>query len=386
MRVNIFITCLLIAVLAFAFFASPSLAKTGTIDLVHGQVTNANWEPLPGADVVIEDGSHNQIARTISDSSGNFSFTNVSDGGTGRIRVITWYTLGATTYNITRFSPEWYPANQSIINVSLSDTHIATPMTTPAGDAGQAGQSLGKPFTALGQVIDAGGNGIAGATVTLYDGIYQVIGTNTTNQDGTFVFTNVIASSPGCKAKVNYTAADGTSYETRLNNVLWYPTDTGIVRFNAQDTQLTDYPGPSDSGFVWGSITDAAGNPLTGTVYLANETANLTIPTYDSAEAPGFISEVPVGKYTAYAEHVDANGSLKSKPVSIDVLPAWKYLDTNAMTFVADQFTPAATDTPAANATARPAPSPFNNPALLIMALIGAAFAIGATGYLKKRK
>ncbi|WP_424358424.1 hypothetical protein [Methanocella sp. MCL-LM] len=181
-------------------------------------------------------------------------------------------------------------------------------------------------------------------------------------------------------------ATDGKVYETSLNDMLWYPTDAGLVKFNAKDIQLTDYPEISSTGFLWGSITDVAGNPLAGTVYLANETANLTIPTYESADAPGFISEVPAGKYTAYAEHVDANGSLKSKPISIDVLPAWKYLDTNAVTFVADQLTLAATATPAANVTAQPAPSPFNNPALIIAAFIGAVFAIGAADILKRYK
>lgn len=382
MKANLFIICLLVTVLAFAFFASPSLAKTGTIALIHGQVTNGVGAPLPGASVVVEDGSHNLIARTTSDSSGNFSFANVTESGTGRVRVIVWYAMGGQNYNATRLNPAWYPANMSVISVSPYDTRIPA----PAGNASQAGRPTNLRFTAVGQVTDERGNGVAGSNVTLYDGIYQVIGTTMTDEGGNFNFTNVVAQSPGCKLKVNYLATDGKAYETSLNNMLWYPTDTGFVRFSPQETQLAGYPELSNTGFVWGSIIDAAGNPLTGTIYLANETSNLSVPTYESADTPGFISEVPAGKYTAYAEHVDANGSLKSKPVTIDVPPAWKYLDTNAVTFVADQLAPAATDTPASTPGTQPAPSPFNNPALIIMALVGTVFAIGAADILKRRK
>jgi hypothetical protein len=368
-------------VLAFAFFAGPSLAKTGTIALVQGQVTDASSAPLPGASVVVEDGSHNLIARTTSDSSGNFSFTNVTDGGTGRVRVIAWYASGGQAYNATKLNPAWYPANQSVINISPSDTHIAT----PAGNATQTGPGASLPFTALGQVTDERGNGVANATVTLYDGIYQVIGTTTTDQGGNFGFTNVVANSPGCKLKVNYTAADGKRYESSLNNMLWYPTDTGIVKFSPQETQLAGYPELADTGYVWGTITDAAGTPLSGTVYLANGTVNLSIQTYASADAPGFISEVSAGNYTAYSEHVDANGTLKSKPVSIEVQPALKYLDTNALTFVVEQAAPAGSATPTTVPSASQ-PAPFVSPALLVVAMIAAVFAAGAAEALKRRK
>jgi len=366
--------------LSFAVCAGPSLAKIGTVDLIRGQTTYAGGEPLPGVNVTIKDGNNMTVAEGVSDSTGNFSFTNVSDGGTGRILVLVNYAEYGTTYNSTRITPAWYPSNHSVIDVSASDTSllIYKPIDT--------GATAGKPFTAMGQVTDAKGDGVAGAKVTLYDGIYQVIGTTATDLGGNFNFTNVIANSPGCKVTVNYTATDGNSYHTKLVDTLWYPTDKGLIMFESKGTQLTDYFKLGDTGYVWGAIADAAGNPLNGTVYLTNSTANLSIQTYDSTGSPGFVSKVPAGNYTAYAEHVGANSSLKSRPVSIEVQPALKYLDTNAQTFIVEQVTPSATPVADHVTPTVSTPSPFNSPVILIVALIGAILAIGATDFMKKRK
>ena len=368
MRTKILIICLFIAVLAAAFFASPSLAMPGSIPIVQGQVIDQNKSLLAGANVTIEDGSYHQIASMVTDSRGNFSFTNVSDGGTGRVRVGATYVEYGKIKNTTT---KWYPSNNSVTDLQII---IQREYVEPATD-GSTHVKTNLPFTALGQVTDANGQPVAGAEVIIYDGIYQVIGVTTTDREGNFNFTNVVANSPGCKVTVSYKTGDKT-YQKKLSETLWYPTDEGIIKFNQMDTQLTDYP--RTTGFVWGTITDSAGNLLSGVIYLTDGAKNLSIETFESKTYVGFNSRVPVGTYTAYAEHTDASGTRRSKPTRIEVQPTTDYLDTNSVTFMADQPVPTEIVQQVATAiTTSPSPSvstpsPFNSPVILMMALIGA--------------
>lgn len=101
--------------------------------------------------------------------------------------------------------------------------------------------AAGNPFTALGQVTDASGNPVPGAEVTLIDGSYKVVNVTKTNADGNFGFTNVVAKDPsGCKVTVNFTT-EGKMYNTSYGDMPWYSIDSGIVKFDANQTRLRNY-------------------------------------------------------------------------------------------------------------------------------------------------
>ena len=190
------------------------------------------------------------------------------------------------------------------------------------------------PFTALGQVVDRHGKAVNGATVTLYDGIYQVIGTTTSDESGAFGFTNVVANSPGCKVKITYKEG-GSTYETNLQNTLWYPTDTGIVKFNIGDTTLDKYP-PPEYGYLWGVMQADGANQRAlgnGVVYVASGDQKFYVFTNNNQNKGTFIMRLPVGHYKVWGQYME-NGMIfqSNKIQDVDVVGATNYLDVNSMT------------------------------------------------------
>lgn len=312
--------------------ASPSLAGSTIINSISGQVTDSNGTPVQGATVSLVDASYLEIARTTSDTDGNFMFRNADDRDTGYVKVIVSYVKDGKAYNLTKTPATWYVANPSSIKISADETSLAS--YPPMPDSTRPVQV----FTVTGQVTDANGKPVPGAEVHLYDGIYKEVGVTTSDANGNFGFVNASAAAPGCKVQVFYRTG-GKVFQTTLQNVLWYPTDIGTVKINAGDTTLYDYP-ESKTGYVWGIITDNHWRTVSGEVYLAGEKRHLTIKTSESGSSPAFISEVPVGEYTVYAIHTDANGTLKSAPAKIKVNPSRNYLEYPSLTLVADQPVP----------------------------------------------
>jgi hypothetical protein len=329
MRGKILFVCSLIAFMAIAFFASPALADTGGINTVTGQVTDSTGATLPGATVSLVDGSYLEIARTISDSNGAFTFQNADDRGTGYVKVIVSYVQGGKAYNLTKMPATWYSVNASLINISSEETSLASYPPLPESTRPQ------QVFTVVGQVTDANGNPLPGAEVHLYDGIYNEIAVTTNDENGNFSFSNVAAAAPGCKIQVFY-RTNGRVYQTFLQNTLWYPTDSGLVKINEGDARLYDYP-ESKTGYIWGIITNSSAYPVSGDVHLTNGKKHLSLKTSESGNIRGFVFEVPVGEYTAYAVYKDADGSMESKPVKVQVNPSRNYLDYPSLTMVVDQ-------------------------------------------------
>ncbi|CAJ35244.1 carboxypeptidase regulatory-like domain-containing protein [Methanocella arvoryzae] len=332
MRARVLFVCSIIVLTIIAMLASPSLAESQNIKSVSGQVTDATGAPLPNATVSLVDASYLEIARTISDSDGNFLFSNADDRGTGYVKVIVSYVQDGKMYNLTKTPATWYASTPAGVKISAEETSLAS--YPPLPESTRPVQI----FTVEGRAVDVNGKPLPGAEVHLYDGIYKEIGVTTTDENGNFRFDNASAASPGCKVQVFY-RADGKVYHTNLQNVLWYPTDTGLVKINAPDTTLYDYP-ESETGYVWGIITDSTGKTVSGEVYLSGEDRHLTIETYRSGKGTAFVSQVPVGEYTVYAVHKGDNGTMKSLPASIKVNPSRNYLDYSPLILVADQPVP----------------------------------------------
>lgn len=357
MRARILFVCSLIAITTLALFASPSLADARTIDSITGQATDSSGAPLPGATASLVDASYLEIARTTTDSSGNFSFAGADDRGTGFVKVIVSYIKDGKSYNLTKTPALWYSSDGSPIKISAEETALVNYPPLPESTRPM------QVFTVTGQATDANGNQLPGAEVHLFDGIYNEIGVTTSDAGGNFAFTDARAAAPGCKVQVFY-RSDGKLYHTDLQNVLWYPTDTGIVKINAADTRIDSYPEPR-TGYVWGIITDNQSRTVSGEVYLSGEKRHLSLKTYESGNSLGFISEVPVGEYTVYAVHTDTSGNLESRPVKVLVNPSRNYLEYPALILVVDQTLP---------------PEDLKPVALLGALLIGAAL-IGGLWY-----
>lgn len=328
MRARLLFLCSLTVLMITSLLVSPSLAADPlTVGSVTGQVTDSGGAPIPNATVSLVDASYLEVARTTSDSSGNFTFSNANDRGTGYLKVIVSYVKDGKTYNLTKTPASWYSANTSAIRIAGEETSFASyPPLPESTNPHQA-------FSATGQVTDANRRPLPGAEVHLYDGIYKEIGVTTSGANGNFSFDNVYASSPGCKVQVFY-KADGKVYQTYLQNTIWYPTDSGRVAI--YDARLYDYPEPK-TGYVWGIITNGNASPVSGEVYLANSKRHFAIETSESGNTVSFVSEVPAGEYTVYAVHKDASSSLESRPVKVLVNPSRNYLEYPSLILVADQ-------------------------------------------------
>src|SRR5208337_2140848 len=77
------------------------------------------------------------------------------------------------------------------------------------------------PFSISGQVIDANGNPVSGAIVTLIDSNYNVLGTKMTGNDGTYDFLNVISNYGTVTVRANFTK-DNVTYTVPSYYTRWY--------------------------------------------------------------------------------------------------------------------------------------------------------------------
>lgn len=224
-------------------------------------------------------------------------------------------------------------------------------------------------FTAMGTVIDANGDAVPGASVTLMDETYRELGTTTTDANGNFGFTNAATDVTGIvKAQVTY-VHDGITYRTNLQDSLWQDASSGVVRFNLNDTRLYNYP-PSDHGFIIGVVDDGQNNPvwLNTTIFITNGTANLTATPSGQGT---FCLNVPVGYYEIFAAQRWSDFAFVSETARINVSGAYNYLDSPQITLILNKKVNAsaipaiieskATATPLASARAplvTPVPSP----------------------------
>ncbi len=106
-----------------AMMALPAHALEGEYFMLSGTVTDANWNPISGADVVLYDNYVDRVINsTTTDQNGNFAFEHVTIK-TNLCTVGVSYTEGGTTYKIPGYNINHYPAN-GVQKVDLKDTHF----------------------------------------------------------------------------------------------------------------------------------------------------------------------------------------------------------------------------------------------------------------------
>ena len=108
-------------------------------------------------------------------------------------------------------------------------------------------------FSALGQVVDANGNAVSGATVTIVNDAYKKVAATKTDASGNFAFDNVSTDGRLVKVLVSYTDTNGNTYTVPPEFSLWVPA-SGTIDINRRSTQLTDYPPSVKSSRASGQI------------------------------------------------------------------------------------------------------------------------------------
>jgi hypothetical protein len=203
------------------------------------------------------------------------------------------------------------------------------------------------PFTALGTVVDRHGHPVSGATVTLINDNWQELGRTTSDSNGNFGFTNVPPGTSNLvKVKVSLTES-GKTYQTEIQNVLWYDTSAGIVKFDLKDTTLFQYP-PPEYGYIWGVMQTDGANPRSlgnGAVYVKGGASDQTYYSFTSngaGQGKGtFLMHLPIGHYRVYGQYMENGMIFQSKPYEVDVYGATQYTESNALTISVPTTTPA---------------------------------------------
>lgn len=118
-RLNFVVFCMLcLFIMAFAVAAEADDTFSA-----RGQVTDANGNPVPGADVTMVNMAHKAVASTKTDLNGNFAFDNVYKGG-NVVKVVVSYTdKNGTMYSIPPEFGMWFPANGTV-DINKNSTQI----------------------------------------------------------------------------------------------------------------------------------------------------------------------------------------------------------------------------------------------------------------------
>ena len=155
--------CILVTMLAA--MPLPASAVVGDYFSVSGRVTDANWNPIPGALVTLSDNDFNRITTQNTNGNGYFSFERVSVK-TNLCNVRISYTDGNGTYYLpgyyipafnahgeqqltpeqTHFDNYYLPGSQPHVTPTPMPVPTLAPANTPAptavSDDGQATQAL----------------------------------------------------------------------------------------------------------------------------------------------------------------------------------------------------------------------------------------------------
>lgn len=205
----------------------------------------------------------------------------------------------------------------------------------------------GTPFSALGQVTDRYGNGVAGATVTMVDNNYKQVAKTKTDANGNFEFVSVSVETGTVKVLVSYTDDSGQVYQTLGEYSRWF-NSIGQQFVNTTDTQLMTYPPPS-YGYVSGAIQTGTGSgdrTLDGVVYVTDGEVTYYKQSSKTLGTSGFLFYLKPGTYTIYAQHEENGMIYESQRKQITV--AGNFLtDVTPTIIVCPLNTPASNPDPA---------------------------------------
>ncbi|HTX43486.1 MAG TPA: carboxypeptidase-like regulatory domain-containing protein [Methanocella sp.] len=112
---------ILLVILALALISTPALAGTCTL---RGTVTDADGNPVEGAQVTLFDANRAEVTTVDTDAGGHFAFIGARvDTGDCTVRV--FYNDLHRTYNNAAYFTEWYPATGDR-SIPEKDTRLET--------------------------------------------------------------------------------------------------------------------------------------------------------------------------------------------------------------------------------------------------------------------
>jgi hypothetical protein len=97
----------------------------------------------------------------------------------------------------------------------------------------------GESFSISGTVTDGNWNPIPGALITLYDGNFNRVTTQDTNQNGSFYFQNVVVKTNVCTVRVSYNE-NGTVHNLPGYYIKYYPAN-GVQFIAPEETHYDNY-------------------------------------------------------------------------------------------------------------------------------------------------
>lgn len=298
---------------------------------VSGTVLTDDGDPVPGATVTLTPVGGGTPLTAVTSSTGEYVIDDVGwDAGSNSPQDYT-FTIGDL--------PEGYGA-----------------VTTPDGitvAVGQEEPSTGNDFvvrapSAVSGTVTSGGEPVAGVVVTL-TGPGGSVGT-TTAADGTYVFDGVL---PGDHT-VRVTPPDGYRADGP---------ETRDVTVAADDLAGVDFA-LSRHGSVGGTVTDDAGDPVTGaTVMVAGPGGSITLSTDDVGGY--FTGDLAPGDYVITLTVPDGyTADVTERSVVVtDAGEYWLAEHFDVVVVPAPSPTPTPSATPSATPTSGPTPGPSAGPA-----------------------
>jgi len=183
---------------------------------IAGTIEDKNDDPIQGVSVTLTNSTDAEIGTDTTDSDGNYSFSGV-DEGTDEYTI----TVSKTGYK----------------DKSASDIDVTAGVTT------YQNFTLTTNATISGQVVDANGDPIEGATVELLDDDGNVENTDTTDADGNYKFTGVDYGD--YKLKIS---ADG--YDSKTTDIS-FTVDKDNLDVTRPDVALAETAAPAGLGDWW---------------------------------------------------------------------------------------------------------------------------------------
>ncbi|WP_343249466.1 carboxypeptidase regulatory-like domain-containing protein [Diplocloster hominis] len=234
--------------------------KTGGAE-VSGKVTDVNKQPMEGAEVVIRDGSGNELGRGTTDSNGDYVISNIPDGD----HEVIIEKDGKTETGQVKIRD--YGSNVD------NDDEVKLPI---------GGAEL------KGTITDVNGNPVEGANVVVKDDTGNVLGQDTTDRNGKYTITNVPDGNHEVTVDKEGKKQTG-SVEIK---------DKGQTIDGTDDVQL-----PVGGAEVGGTVTDVNGKPVEGAEVVIKDQKGQELGR-DTTDADGqyHISNVPDGSHDLTAK------------------------------------------------------------------------------------
>ncbi len=108
----------IIAAIALTVAVMPGIVPRGDYHAT-GTVTDANGDPVAGAEVTLLDDSYSVLAATTTDANGNFEFLNISMSGSGLVKAFVTYVHEGQNYSTRLENVQWTDASQGIVSLPL---------------------------------------------------------------------------------------------------------------------------------------------------------------------------------------------------------------------------------------------------------------------------